>query len=62
MYTLHGRHGWGSVLAEAQLEWYGLPYTFVDAGDLFADEAARARLARLNPLAQYRCLSFPMAR
>ncbi len=32
MDTLHGRYGWGSVLAEAQLEWYGLPFDFVAGG------------------------------
>ncbi len=58
-YTLHGRYGWGSVLAEAQLEWYGLPFQFVDVGDLFEDSAARARLAKLNPLAQVPVLMLP---
>jgi GST-like protein len=59
MYTLHGRHGWGSVLAEAQLEWYGLPYKFIEVGDLFQDSSARARLARLNPLGQVPVLMLP---
>lgn len=58
-YVLHGRPGWGSVLAEAQLEWYGLPFDFADTGDLFEDEAARRKLARLNPLAQVPVLILP---
>jgi GST-like protein len=58
-YVLHGHYGWGSVLAEAQLEWYGLPFDFVDVGDLFENAAARARLASLNPLAQVPVLTLP---
>lgn len=58
-YTLHGRYGWGSVLTEAQLEWYGLPFDFVDTGDLFENAAARKRLARINPLAQVPALILP---
>jgi GST-like protein len=58
-YTLHGQHGWGSVLAEAQLEWYGLPFDFVAAGDLFEEPQARERLAKLNPLAQVPVLILP---
>jgi GST-like protein len=58
-YTLHGRHGWGSVLAEAQLEWYGLPFDFVDVGDLYDDPAARKKLARINPLAKVPVLILP---
>lgn len=58
-YTLHGRPGWGSVLTEAQLDWYGLPYEFVDDGDLFEDAEARERLAKFNPLVQYPTLILP---
>src|SRR5262245_4157812 len=58
-YVLHGRYGWGSVLTEAQLEWYGLPFDFVDVGDLFEDSAARSRVAKLNPLAQVPVLTLP---
>jgi GST-like protein len=58
-YTLHGRYGWGSVLTEAQLDWYGLPYDFVDAGDLFEEPQARVRLAKINPLAQLPTLILP---
>jgi GST-like protein len=58
-YILHGRPGWGSVLTEAQLNWYGLPYDFVDDGDLFEDDKARRKLAKLNPLPQYPTLVLP---
>ena len=58
-YELHGHYGWGSVLTEAQLEWYGLPFDFVDSGDLFQDPPARAKLAKLNPLAQVLVLILP---
>lgn len=51
-YVLHGRPGWGSAIVEAQLAFYGLPFRFVDSGDLFASAEARAKLAPLNPLAQ----------
>jgi hypothetical protein len=30
MYTLYARPGWGSVLTEAQLAWYALPYRLED--------------------------------
>ncbi len=49
---LYGRHGWGSALIEAQLAWYGVPYEFVEAGELFHDSSARAALKKVNPLAQ----------
>ena len=58
-YILHGRAGWGSVLAEAQLEWYGLPFDFVDVGDLFEDPTARRELAKINPLGQVPALILP---
>lgn len=59
MYTLYGRPGWGSVLVEAQLAWYGLPVAHEDVGNLFKDETARARLAHVNPLAQVPALVLP---
>ena len=34
-YTLWGRTGWGSTLVEAQLDWYGLPFSFEPVDDLF---------------------------
>ena len=58
-YKLIGRYAWGSVLTEAQLDWYGLPYDFIDGGDLFEDEKARLKLAEINPLAQYPTLILP---
>jgi GST-like protein len=47
------------VLVEAQLAWYGLPYTSEDVGDVFASPAARDNLAILNPLAQVPVLVLP---
>jgi GST-like protein len=58
-YTLHGHYGWGSVLTEAQLDWYGLSYDFVDAGDLFAEPQARKKITKINPLAQLPTLILP---
>lgn len=52
MMTLYGRPGWGSVLVEAQLLRYGLPFRFEAVGDLFASAEARTALAAVNPLAQ----------
>ena len=43
-YTLWGRPGWGSTLVEAQLEWYGLPFTYEAVEDLFRTPGAKARL------------------
>ncbi|MCU0765338.1 MAG: glutathione S-transferase family protein [Burkholderiaceae bacterium] len=51
-FVLHGRCGWGSAIVEAQLAWYGLPFRFVDSGDLLASDEAREKLAPLNALAQ----------
>jgi GST-like protein len=59
LYKLYGRPGWGSVLVEAQLAWYGLPYEFVTVDDLFKSAAARDELARINPLAQLPTLIEP---
>jgi GST-like protein len=59
MYTLFARQGWGSVLAEAQLAWYGLPYTLSEVGDLLRSEQARAQLVEVNPLAQIPTLLLP---
>ena len=52
MYKLYGRQGWGSALVEAQLVWYGMPYTMEELGDLFTSAEAREQLAPLNPLSQ----------
>jgi GST-like protein len=59
MYKLFAQPGWGSVLVETQLAWYGLPYTTEDVGDLFASAAARERVAPVNPLAQVPTLLLP---
>jgi GST-like protein len=59
MHTLYARPGWGSVLVEAQLAWYGLPYTVEDVDDLFKSASAREALARVNPLAQLPTLVLP---
>jgi GST-like protein len=49
---LFGEPGWGSVLVEAQLAWYGFAYDFERVGDLFKTAEARERLVKVNPLAQ----------
>jgi len=59
MYKLFSRRGWGSVLVEAQLAWYGLPFTIEEVDDLFASAAARARLGPINPVAQVPTLLLP---
>jgi GST-like protein len=59
MYKLFGRRGWGSVLVETQLAWYGLPFTIEEVDDLFASAAARARLGPINPVAQVPTLLLP---
>jgi GST-like protein len=59
MYQLFGRAGWGSVLVESQLVWYGLPYQFEEMDDLFTSSTAREKLARVNPLSQVPTLVLP---
>ncbi|MGJ8529560.1 glutathione S-transferase family protein [Maritalea sp.] len=56
--TLFGQRGWGSVVVEAQLAWYGVDYEFVQVGHLFEDEAARVRLEEINPRCQIPTLQF----
>jgi GST-like protein len=58
-YILYGRPRWGSAIVEAQLVWYGLPFTFEVVGDLLRDPAARAALEKVNPLAQVPTLVLP---
>lgn len=58
-YKLHGHPGFGSVLAEAQLAWYGIAYDFIDVGDLYEEPKAREKLAKLNPLMQVPVLILP---
>jgi GST-like protein len=59
IYTLYGRPGWGSILTEAQLAWYGLEVAHEEVGNLFTSPEARARLAKVNPLAQVPTLVLP---
>lgn len=59
MYKLISRPGWGSIMAEAQLDWYGLDYTIEDVDDLFKSAEARESVQRLNPLAQLPTLILP---
>lgn len=58
-FVLYGTRGWGSALAEAQLDFYGLDYRFETVGDLFKDAAARSKLESVNPLAQVPTLVLP---
>lgn len=58
-YKLWGRAGWGSTIVEAQLVWYGLPYTFEPVEDLFRTPDADAKLKKVNPLAQVPTLEMP---
>ena len=62
MYRLFARAGWGSVLVEAQLAWYGLPYELEAVEDLFRSAEARARVAVVNPLSQVPTLVLPDGR
>lgn len=59
MYSLYARAGWGSVLVETQLAWYGLPYELEQVGDLFKEPQARDQLAPANPIAQIPTLILP---
>lgn len=58
-YVLYARPGWGSVLVEAQLAWYRLPFETRMVDDLFESRAARDALAVLNPRAQLPTLVLP---
>ncbi len=58
-YTLYGRPGWGSAIVEAQLVWYGLPFTVEPVGDLLRDPGSRRKLEAINPLAQLPTLVMP---
>jgi GST-like protein len=60
-YKLYGRPGWGSAIVEAQLVWYGLPYTYEAVDDLFKSPDARTKLEKVNPLAQVPTLVMPDA-
>ena len=58
-YKLYGRPRWGSTLVEAQLVWYGLPFTYETVGDLLRDPQSRTVLEKINPLAQVPTLMLP---
>ena len=58
-YRLYGRPGWGSAIVEAQLVWYGLPFTVEPVGDLLRKPEARRKLEAINPLAQLPTLVMP---
>jgi GST-like protein len=62
MHKLFAQPGWGSALTEAQLAWYGIPVEIEDVGNLFKSADARARLAKVNPLAQLPTLVLPDGR
>jgi GST-like protein len=51
-FTVFGRAGWGSAIVEAQLAWYGLPFTVEPVGDLLRDPPSRKKIEAINPLAQ----------
>lgn len=58
-YVLYDRPGWGSVLVETQLVWYGLNFERVPVADFYQDEAARAEFAKINPAGQLPTLILP---
>ena len=48
MYQLFGRKGWGSVLTEAQLAWYGLLFEVEEVDDPDADLLAAVDAAEAS--------------
>jgi GST-like protein len=60
-YKLYAVPGWGSVLVETQLAWYGLPYEIIEVNDLFKSAEARQRVGEVNPLVQIPTLVLPDA-
>ena len=58
-FRLYGEPGWGSVIVEAQLAWYGLDFEFERVGNLFKSAEARDKLEKINPLAQIPTLEMP---
>lgn len=49
---LYGEPGWGSVITETQLDWYGIDYDFERVGDLFKSAESRQKISEINPVAQ----------
>ena len=58
-YKRYRRDGRGSATAQARLTWYGLPRSLQPAGDLIRSPDARAKLEKVNPLAQVPTLVMP---
>lgn len=58
-YILYDRPGWGSVMVETQLVWYGLPFERVPVANFYQDDAARAEFAKINPAGQLPTLILP---
>ena len=58
MITLYGAEGSGSIPIEATLTLLGIPYKLIE-GTTWADEAARARVAPVNPMRQVPALVLP---
>jgi GST-like protein len=58
-YILYDRAGWGSVLVETQLAFYGLPCERMPVADLYRDDSARAEFAKINPAGQLPTLILP---
>jgi GST-like protein len=56
--TLYGSEASGSVAVEAALTLLGIPYTLVE-GATWAEEAARQRVAPVNPMEQIPALILP---
>jgi GST-like protein len=59
MFELFGRPGWGSVIIEAQLVFFGLAHEFIEVGDLFDEPEAGKKILPLNKLAQIPTLILP---
>ena len=57
MYRLYGNPGWGSVLVEAQLAWYGLAFETIEVGDVFTSTGRARRSLCTTQSARRRCRS-----
>jgi GST-like protein len=58
-YLNYDRPGWGSVLVETQLVWYGLSFERVPVANFYQDAAARAEFTKINPAGQLPTLILP---
>jgi GST-like protein len=58
-YVNYDRAGWGSVLVETQLAWYGMPFERVPVANFYQDAAARAEFTKINPAGQLPTLILP---